>query len=134
MKLHAKSKAALMSKKYFSMLAGGTLTMMVASIMLMSDSFIAGAFIGSDAVAAITLVTPLYSLAVFFGSVISILFCYCFIIRRFGSLIIKKAKNIKKCLLYSIAWLSFDFSCCSPFIQGAKTYMTICFFIFPIYI
>ena len=72
MKLHAKSKAALMSKKYFSMLAGGTLTMMVASIMLMSDSFIAGAFIGSDAVAAITLVTPLYSLAVFFGSVISI--------------------------------------------------------------
>ncbi len=62
----------LMSKKYFSMLLGGTLTMMVASIMLMSDSVIAGAVIGSDAVAGITLVTPLYSLAVFFGSVISI--------------------------------------------------------------
>ena len=61
-----------MSKKYFSMLLGGTLTMMVASVLLMSDSFIAGAFIGSDAVEGITLVTPLYSLAVFFGSVISI--------------------------------------------------------------
>ena len=31
-----------MSKKYFSMLLGGTLTMMVASVMLMSDSVIAG--------------------------------------------------------------------------------------------
>lgn len=72
MELSVKRKTSLMSKKYFSMLAGGTLTMMVASIMLMSDSFIAGAFIGSDAVAATTLVTPLYSLAVFFGSVISI--------------------------------------------------------------
>ena len=61
-----------MSKKYFSMLLGGTLTMMVASILLMSDSVIAGAVIGPDAVAGITLVTPLYSLAVFFGSVISI--------------------------------------------------------------
>lgn len=38
----------------------------------MSDSVIAGAVVGSDAVAGITLVTPLYSLAVFFGSVISI--------------------------------------------------------------
>ena len=61
-----------MSKKYFSMLLGGTLTMMVASVMLMSDSFIAGAVIGSEAVAGITLVTPLYSFAVFFGSIISI--------------------------------------------------------------
>lgn len=68
----AKRRSTLMSKKYFSMLLGGTLTMMVASILLMSDSVIAGAVIGSDAVAAITLVTPLYSLAVFFGSVISI--------------------------------------------------------------
>lgn len=72
MKLPVRSKPTLMSKKYFSMLLGGTLTMMVVSIMLMSDSFIAGAVIGSDAVAGITLVTPLYSLAVFFGSIISI--------------------------------------------------------------
>ena len=68
----AKRQPTLMSKKYFSMLLGGTLTMMVASVLLMSDSVIAGAVIGSDAVAGITLVTPLYSLAVFFGSVISI--------------------------------------------------------------
>ena len=72
MRLSAKRHPKLMSKKYFSMLLGGTLTMMVASVMLMSDSFIAGAIIGSDAVAGITLVTPLYSLAAFFGSIISI--------------------------------------------------------------
>lgn len=67
-----KRQPTLMSKKYFSMLLGGTLTMMVATILLMSDSVIAGAVIGSDAVAAITLVTPLFSLATFFGSAISI--------------------------------------------------------------
>lgn len=61
-----------MSKKFFSMLLGGTLTMMVVSILLMSDQVIAGFSIGSDAVAGITLVTPLYSLSAFFGSVISL--------------------------------------------------------------
>ena len=64
--------ATMMSKKYYSMLLGGTLTMMVVSVLLMSDSVIAGAVIGPDAVAGITLVTPLYSLAAFFGSVISL--------------------------------------------------------------
>lgn len=72
MKAHAKSQTTLMSKKYFSMLLGGTLTMMVVSVMLMSDSVIAGAVIGADAVAGVTLVTPLYSLAAFFGSVFSL--------------------------------------------------------------
>ena len=61
-----------MSKKFYSMLLGGTLTMMVVSALLMSDSVIAGAVVGPDAVAGVTLVTPLYSLAAFFGSVISI--------------------------------------------------------------
>ena len=56
-----------MRKKYFSMLLGGTLTMMVVSIMLMSDSIIAGAVLGSDAVAGVTLVTPVYSFSAFFG-------------------------------------------------------------------
>ncbi len=72
MRKNGKRRMTLMSKKYYSMLVGGTLNMMMASLLLMSDSFIAGAFIGSDAVAGVTLVTPLYSLAVFLGSVISI--------------------------------------------------------------
>ena len=72
MKSFAKSHQTLMSKKFFSMLLGGTLTMMVVSLLLMSDQVIAGFTIGSDAVAGITLVTPLYSLAAFFGSVISL--------------------------------------------------------------
>ena len=72
MSVFAKRQPTMMSKKFYSMLLGGTLTMMVVSIMLMSDSIIAGAVIGPDAVASVTLVTPLYSLAGFFGSVISI--------------------------------------------------------------
>lgn len=62
----------LMSKKFYSMLLGGTLTMTVCSLLLMSDSIIAGIVIGSDAVAGVTLVTPMYSLAAFFGSMISL--------------------------------------------------------------
>ena len=54
------------------MLPGGTLTYMVVSVLLMSDSVIAGAVVGPDAVAGVTLVTPLYSLAAFFGSIISL--------------------------------------------------------------
>ncbi len=38
----------------------------------MSDSVIAGTVIGADAVAGITLVTPIYSLSAFFGSVFSL--------------------------------------------------------------
>ena len=67
-----KKHKKLMSKKFLSMLIGGTLTMMVVSILLMSDSIIAGLFIGSNAVAGITLVTPIYSLAAFFGSVFAL--------------------------------------------------------------
>ena len=72
MSVFAKRQPTMMSKKFYSMLLGGTLAMMVVSIMLMSDSIIAGTVIGSDAVAGVTLVTPLYSFAAFFGSVISL--------------------------------------------------------------
>lgn len=61
----------LMSKKYITMLFGGTLTAMVVSILLMSDQIIAGITIGSDAVAGITMVTPIYSFSAFFGTMIS---------------------------------------------------------------
>ena len=71
-RLFGKGQRTLMSKKYYSMLLGGTLTMMVVSALLMSDSIIAGAAVGSSAVAGITLVTPMYSLAAFFGSVFSL--------------------------------------------------------------
>ena len=60
-KKHVKNKQTLMSKKFFSMLFGGTLTMMVVSVLLMSDQIIAGLVIGSDAVAGITMVTAMAS-------------------------------------------------------------------------
>ena len=72
MKLLGKREKTLMSGKFYSMLLGGTLTMLVVSVLLMSDSVIAGIFIGSDAVAGVTLVTPVYSLAAFFGSVFAL--------------------------------------------------------------
>ncbi|MCR5137854.1 MAG: hypothetical protein K6C12_12345 [Oscillospiraceae bacterium] len=61
-----------MSKKYYSMLLSGTLSTIVVTVLLMSDSIIAGSVIGETAVAGITLVSPLYSLAVFFSSVFSL--------------------------------------------------------------
>ena len=56
----------MIKKKYYSMLFGGTLSIMVVSIMLMSDTLIAGVVLGQNAVSGITLVTPLYSVAAFF--------------------------------------------------------------------
>lgn len=68
-KLRQKS---LMVSKFFSMLLGGTLTMLAVSVMLMSDSIIAGILVGSDAVAGITLVTPIYFVSAFLGSLFSL--------------------------------------------------------------
>ncbi|MBR6702707.1 MAG: hypothetical protein IKI78_06150 [Clostridia bacterium] len=69
--IHKKHRP-LMVKKFDTMLLGGTLTMMVVSILLMSDSIIAGILIGSQAASGINLVTPIYSISAFFGSVFSL--------------------------------------------------------------
>ncbi|MBR4718776.1 MAG: hypothetical protein IKP31_00880 [Lachnospiraceae bacterium] len=61
-----------MSKKFYSMLLSGTLTMVVVTLLLMSDTVIAGFFIGEEAVAAINLITPAYSMAAFFGCIFSL--------------------------------------------------------------
>ena len=72
MKLLGKRQKTLMSGKFFSMLLGGTMTMMVVSVLMMSDSVIAGIFVGSDAVVGVTLVMPMYSITAFFGSVFAL--------------------------------------------------------------
>ena len=72
MSLIKRHQPTLMSKKYYSMLLGGTLSMIMSSLMVMSDSLIAGSVIGSDAVAGVTLVTPLHSFAVFVGTLFSL--------------------------------------------------------------
>ena len=46
--------------------------MIVVTLLLLSDSVIAGLTLGEDAVAAISLVTPAYSLAAFFGGLLSV--------------------------------------------------------------
>ncbi len=65
-------KKTFMKKKFLSMLAGGTLTGMVVSVLLILDTVIAGIFIGDKAVAGINLVNPLYNLASFFSMLFSL--------------------------------------------------------------
>ena len=67
-----KQRKTLMSAKFYKMLLSGTLSMTVVSLLLMSDSIVAGRVLDSDAVAGITLVIPLYSLAAFFASIFSL--------------------------------------------------------------
>ena len=65
-------KATFLSKKYYSMLLGGTLTAVLTSAVAMSDMMIAGAFIGEAAVTGVNLVLPIYSVSNFFVWMFSI--------------------------------------------------------------
>ena len=58
--------------KFRSMLLTGTFTMAVSYIMLLSDSIIAGRFLGEDGVSAINLLTPVNSVMVFLSCIISL--------------------------------------------------------------
>ena len=68
---HMNSKQTFMKRKFGGMLVSGTLTMIIVTALSLSDTFIAGAFLGKAAVEGINLVTPMYSLAAFFASVFS---------------------------------------------------------------
>ena len=61
----------LCEKKFESMLVSGTFTMAVMYIMLLSDSIIAGYFIGETGVAAINAITPITAIITFFGDLLS---------------------------------------------------------------
>ncbi len=58
-------------KKFSSMLISGTFTKAVMYLMLLSDSIIAGQFIGQAGVAGINAITPLTALVTFFGDLLS---------------------------------------------------------------
>lgn len=58
--------------KFRSMLLTGTFTMAVTYIMLLSDSIIAGHFLGEDGVSAINLLAPVNSVMVFLSCIISL--------------------------------------------------------------
>lgn len=72
MKFSLFPQKTMMLKKFTGMMAAGTLEMVVSSLVIMSDSVIAGRFLDSDAITAITLVTPIFSIAVFISCVISL--------------------------------------------------------------
>lgn len=58
-------------KKFVSMLISGTFTKAVMYLMLLSDSIIAGFFIGESGVAGINAITPLTAVVTFFGDLVS---------------------------------------------------------------
>ena len=58
-------------KKFKSMLISGTFTKAVMYLMLLSDSIIAGHFIGASGVAAINAITPVTAIVTFFGDLVS---------------------------------------------------------------
>ncbi len=58
-------------KKFRSMLISGTFTKAVMYLMLLSDSIIAGYFIGGSGVAGINAITPVTAIVTFFGDLVS---------------------------------------------------------------
>ena len=58
-------------KKFTSMLISGTFTKAVMYLMLLSDSIIAGYFIGASGVAGINAITPVTAIVTFFGDLLS---------------------------------------------------------------
>ena len=58
-------------KKFSSMLISGTFTKAVMYLMLLSDSIIAGHFIGASGVAGINAITPVTAVVTFFGDLVS---------------------------------------------------------------
>ena len=58
-------------KKFTSMFIAGTVTTSVMYLMLLSDSIIAGYFLGEKGVAAINAITPLTGFVTFFGDLVS---------------------------------------------------------------
>ena len=58
-------------KKFCSMLISGTFTKAVMYLMLLSDSIIAGYFVGASGVAGINAITPVTAIVTFFGDLLS---------------------------------------------------------------
>ena len=61
-----------MKSKFFSLLGGGTVTMIVVTVLALSDMLIAGIRVGENAVAAVNLIVPVYSFAGFCGCIVSL--------------------------------------------------------------
>ena len=62
-------KKTLMSEKFRSMLLVGTITRIVAILLFIADSIIGGRILGEDALAGISLVSPLFSGAIFISMI-----------------------------------------------------------------
>ena len=61
-----------LSRKFFSLLLSSSISLLVITVLALSDTLIAGVMLGEEAVSAICLVVPAYSLAGFAGCLISL--------------------------------------------------------------
>ena len=68
---YSKMKNGFCESKFKSMLISGTFTKAVMYLMLLSDSIIAGYFVGSSGVAGINAITPVTAIVTFFGDLLS---------------------------------------------------------------
>ena len=73
-------KNTLCKKRFHSLVLTASFAMAIEYLMLLSDSIIVGNMLGEAALAGLNLVTPLYSIVVFVGTVISVgtTVCYSF--------------------------------------------------------
>ncbi len=62
----------MMTKKYYSMLAGATFTCVINALLIITDTVLAGILLGHEAVASINLVAGLYNLGVFIAMLLSL--------------------------------------------------------------
>ncbi len=60
-----------LSRKFFALLLSSSIGQLVLVVLILSDSVVAGVVLGEDAVAAICLVTPAYSMAAFWACLFS---------------------------------------------------------------
>ena len=63
----ARHQKTFISSKYYALLCSGTILMVLAAILGIADTLIAGIILGETAVAGICLALPVYSLASFFA-------------------------------------------------------------------
>src|SRR5574344_1466079 len=60
------------TRKFYSLLFTSSVAMAIAFIMLLSDTVIAGQFIGENAIAGVNLVLPVFSMAAFVSALFSV--------------------------------------------------------------
>ena len=90
----------MIRKKYFSMLAGASISSIINALLIITDSVICGRMLGDQAVAAISLVSPIYNLCIFIAMLLSLGISLLYS-RAMGSFQREEADHVFGCGLFS---------------------------------